>query len=440
MFLACAVQGGYINIGYHLKPSSTLQQSKIMEKPRLVIAVSGCTGTGKTKLGIELAKKYNGEVISADSMQIYDGLDIITNTVTKEESDGVKHHCISYISPEEQYTVVKYLEHTLPIIEQIFEQGKIPIIVGGTAYYVEALLWEFTLYDQSKSSCELNYDSLQILESDILNDYEKLQQLDSVHAQTLHPKDSRKISRSLEIFREYGTCHSTLLEKQHSESTDIRGNLRWDGALLFSIESDQQVLDKRLDFRVEKMLELGLCSELDMFSEKIESLDSGLLRQVIGFKEFESYILLKRSKNVNLASLQGALKEGIEKMKSVTRRYSRKQVRWIKNRLEDDKMCSNYVFNRLDSTYPEQWENVISKPVYIIVDQFLSGALQKTVSFTVRPQKTANRCQICDVTCIGDDSFSVHMKSRRHRRKKAYNLRKPIFEQHIAANKKKSLS
>ena len=416
-----------------------------MEKRKLVIAISGCTGTGKTKLGIELAKKHNGEVISADSMQIYEGLDIISNTVTEEEADGVRHHCISYVSPDEQYNVIRYIEHTLPIVEDIFERGKTPIIVGGTAYYVEALLWEFTLYDHSSQiqcgKTEISDSSVKILQSELLSDYEKLQKLDPIHAQTLHPNDSRKINRSLEIYREYGTCHSTLLDQQHQGCNDIRGKLRWDGALLFSIESDQKVLDVRLDRRVDKMIELGLCSELDEFSEKYQNVDSGLLSQVIGFKEFESYIRLKQSKNIDLECLENALSEGIEKMKIVTRRYSRKQIRWIKNRLERDDVCPNYYFIRLDSTFPEQWQHVISEPVNHAVNQFFSGTLQKSysVSTPARPQKIAKKCQDCGVTCVGDESFSVHLKSRKHKRKKAYNSSKPIIEQRIAA-KKNSLS
>lgn len=406
-----------------------------MAKKRLVIAVSGCTGTGKTKLGIELAKAYNGEVISADSMQIYQGLDIITNTVTEDEADGIKHHCINFVSPDEQYNVIKFIDYTLPIIKNLFEQGKTPIIVGGTAYYVEALLWEYTLYDQSEITLEnkISTEDLKLLDSEELTDYEKLQTLDPIHAEQLHPNDCRRISRSLEILRQHGKSHSELLNEQHDNHSDLRGKLRWDGALLFSIESDQEVLDKRLDARVDKMVELGLCAELDAYSKMVKNNESGLTSQVIGFKEFESYLLLKESTD-DPSSLSKAFSEGIDKMKTITRRYSRKQTRWIRNRLEQDHLYPNYYFMRLDSTFPEKWDEIISKPVHNVVQQFLSGTLKKlpVACADPKPKKKSHRCDICDVTCIGEDSFAIHMKSRKHKRKKAYNINKPIIELKIA--------
>ena len=410
----------------------------------MLIAVSGCTGTGKTKLGIELAKKYGGEVISADSMQIYKGLDIITNTVTAEEADGIEHHCINYVAPEEQYSVINFLEHTMPIIEDIFERDKTPIIVGGTAYYIEALLWEFTLFDQSECCIDdgkYKKCVIPILESQSLTDYEKLQQLDPTHAQSLHPNDCRKIKRSLDVIKKHGISHSALLDRQHQNVNSKRGKLRWDGALLFSIECNQEVLDKRLDLRIEKMMELGLQSELDTFSSKIQNYKSGLLDQVIGFKEFESYIKLKQSKSDDATALQEALEEGIQKMKTVTRRYSRKQARWIKNRLENDNVSPNYYFRRLDSTFPENWDQVISCPVYDAVDKFLSGNLDKSFSDNFqKPKRIAHQCNICDVTCIGEDSFTVHMKSRKHRRRKAYKNKTIIYnERKKIANEKEKL-
>lgn len=411
-----------------------------MIKPKMLIAVSGCTGTGKTKLGIELAKKYDGEVISADSMQIYKGLDIITNTVTEEEAAGIKHHCISFVAPEEQYNVIKFINHTIPIIRDIFERDKTPIIVGGTAYYIEALLWEFTLYDQSEMCKDDEYvkKSIPILESRLMNDYDKLKQLDPTHAQFLHPNDSRKIKRSLDIIKKHGISHSVLLNRQHQSSIAKRGKLRWDGALLFSVECNQEVLDKRLDLRTEKMVELGLQTELDMFSSKMQNSESGLLHQVIGFKEFKSYLKLKQSDSNNSKALEEALKEGIEKMKTVTKRYSRKQIRWIKNRLQQDNVCPNYYFRRLDSTFPEKWEQVISCPVYDAVERFFSRTLDKSFIDTFQqPRRTTHCCKICDVTCIGEDSFSVHMQSRKHRRKKAYKNRTLIYDKSETIEKEK---
>ena len=399
---------------------------KVNEK--LVIAVTGCTGTGKTKLGIELAKRYNGEVVSADSMQIYKGLDVITNKVTTKEAEGVVHHCVDYVPADEQYTVNKYLQHTLPIIEDIIKRGKHPIIVGGTAYYIEALLWNFTLSSSECAKEDISDTNLQILNCSKLNDYEKLQQIDPQTAIRLHPSDSRKIERSLDIYRQSGTCQSKLLEEQHDGSDNIRGKLRWDRALLFSMECCQETLDKRLDDRVDKMVELGLCHELLEASNSGDC--SGLLMQAIGYKEFEKYISLKQNGCVESDDLSNALSEGLEKMKTTTRRYSRKQLRWIKHRLAQD--MENYHFNRLDTTFPEKWALDISEPAFAITDKFLSGKLETNCETSKRPVKVSQICEVCDVTCIGDVSFTAHMTSKKHKKRKAYLKQKPLYEKCIS--------
>ena len=404
-------------------------------KKRKVIVVTGSTGTGKTKLGIELAKKYDGEVISADSMQVYQGLDIITNTVTCKEMDGVIHHCINFVPPSEQYNVTKYIKHTIPIIQNVIGRDKIPIIVGGTAYYIEALLWDLTFpftcntTDTTKNNETLNM----ILYSDDINDYEKLLQVDPLSAQQLHPNDTRKIKRSLEIFSQYGVSQSTLLSEQHQEVNDKRGPLRWDTALLFSLECSFDVLDQRLDKRVDQMVELGLCKELELFSQEKLSGNSGLLSQAIGYKEFEKYIELNKSRTVDNLIQDEALSEGLNKMKIATRRYARKQIRWIKNRLDHN--ASDYKLFRLDTTYPLQWNEVVSKSSYQIVDSFL----EDTLLFSPEPDlkrtnhNVAHTCKSCDVICVGEISFNAHIKSRRHRKKKAYLKNKPVLKKFISA-------
>ena len=114
-----------------------------------LVVVLGSTATGKSKLGIELAKLFNGEVISADSMQVYKGLDIITNKVTQEESTQVKHHLIDVVSPNEEFTVVDFKKKALGVIEDLSQKGCLPVVVGGTNYFIESLLWDF-LIDEKK--------------------------------------------------------------------------------------------------------------------------------------------------------------------------------------------------------------------------------------------------------------------------------------------------
>ena len=404
-------------------------------KKQLVIVVTGCTGTGKTKLGIELAKKFNGEIISADSMQIYQGLDIITNTVTHEEMDGVVHHCINFISPSEQYNVTKYVKYTIPIIQNILSNDKIPIIVGGTAYYIEALLWDLTFssFKSERYSSSLPGKSVDsIMNSDAVSDYEKLQHVDPFTAEKLHPNDTRKIKRSLEIFAQYGIVKSSLLADQHQQEHDKRGILRWDAVLLFSLECSFDVLDVRLDERVDKMVELGLCEELEIFMQGNFSRDSGLLSQVIGYKEFKEYIALCKN-GISNDSISNALVVGLNKMKTATRRYARKQIRWIKNRLNQN--TSNYKFIRLDTTNPLLWNDEISKPAHENVSSFIAGSLQfapKSEISTVAAN-TTHSCDICGVICVGENSFEAHTKSRRHRKKKSYLKKKPFIDEYISS-------
>ena len=128
-----------------------------------LIVILGSTATGKSKLGIELAKKLNGEIISADSMQVYKGLDIITNKVTKEEQDLIKHHMIDLVIPPAEFTVVDFRDQALDIIQKLFAQNKVPIIVGGTNYYIESLLWNFLMEEGEKTV--INDESKRALKS-----------------------------------------------------------------------------------------------------------------------------------------------------------------------------------------------------------------------------------------------------------------------------------
>ena len=382
---------------------------------RRLIVVGGCTGTGKTKLGVEIAQRYNGEVISADSMQVYKGLNIISNTVTVEEMDGVVHHCINFVSPGDQYDVRKFLKHALSITEDILGRGKLPVVVGGTSYWIEALLWDFTLSSPPAPCAPESNDS----GSDAESSYEKLLILDPDTAARLHPNDSRRIARCLQICEQHGCTRSSLLDNQHSER-ELRGPLRWDSVLMFCVESNQAILDKRLDARVDAMVEVGLCDELNQFLDH-EYEDSGLLNQIIGFKEFSEYLTLLRFDEQNMELRNGALQNGLDKMKTVTRRYARKQMRWINNRLADDSSSENFYFHRLDTSYPQEWDECISKRSIQIIDEFLNDSLAKSeFKSSERKLMLAKLCEICSVTCVGDEAFNSHMTSRKHRKRKAY--------------------
>ena len=167
-----------------------------------VVVVIGATGTGKTKLGVELAKQLNGEVVNADSLQMYHGLSIATAKPTKEEMDGVPHHLMSFLPPTETFTTHDFCKRAVPVIEDIHKRGKLPILVGGTLYYVQSLLWESLMSTGSKESVigrigvegrdkgEANHNNSSGSSVDL---YTKLQTIDPVMAQRLHPNNIRKI-------------------------------------------------------------------------------------------------------------------------------------------------------------------------------------------------------------------------------------------------------
>ncbi|KAG5842319.1 hypothetical protein ANANG_G00176360 [Anguilla anguilla] len=290
--------------------------------PPLVV-ILGATGTGKSKLAIEIGKRLEGEIISADSMQVYRGLDIITNKVTAEEQAECPHHMISVVDP----LVTNYTD--------VRRRDRLPIVVGGTNYYIEALLWN-VLVDTgaSKGDCRGSPDTRAELEK--LGGAElhrRLAEVDPDMAATLHPHNVRKIARSLQVHQETGVAHSRLLEEQRAQE----GGAGWAAAALPAHPASsgctatrkawlwscwpwarhaangckwmpcvsgvsgriwQAGLGERLDKRVDEMLSAGLIEELKEFhrryneqqvQENRQDYQHGIF-QSIGFKEFHQYL------------------------------------------------------------------------------------------------------------------------------------------------------
>ncbi|KAI1317324.1 hypothetical protein EDD11_008693 [Mortierella claussenii] len=184
-----------------------------------VIAVIGTTGVGKSNLSIQLAKELDGEVINADALQVYQGLDIITNKMPLDEREGIKHHLMDFLPMDQEYSVLDFKADALDLIKQIHDRKHIPVVVGGTHYYIQSLLWRDTLLDTKKNAGtfskteqqEQNKASEKFLqESDTPTLYKKLQEVDPIMANKWHENDRRKITRSLQVFFETGQsqrCH-----------------------------------------------------------------------------------------------------------------------------------------------------------------------------------------------------------------------------------------
>ncbi|KAL1255840.1 hypothetical protein QQF64_013901, partial [Cirrhinus molitorella] len=341
--------------------------TRVLQKgisPSLVV-ILGATGTGKSKLAIEIGRRLNGEIISADSMQVYKGLDIITNKVTEEEQAQCRHHMISFVDPlVSGYTVVDFRNKALSLIsflkhstlhseipdsssdaEDMHRQKKLPIIVGGTNYYIESILWKVLIdtgqgsdTESEKGGASESKAELEKLGGPEL--HKRLKEVDPDMAAVLHPHDARKIARSLQVFMDTGVPHSRLLEEQRGQDGGdcLGGPLRFQDPCIFWLHSKTNVLDERLDKRVDQMLSLGLIDELKEFHQRFndkkikensQDYQHGIF-QSIGFKEFHEY--LTASEDISQEERDKLKIKGIESLKQVTRRYARKQNKWVRNR------------------------------------------------------------------------------------------------------------
>lgn len=280
-----------------------------MTKP-LVVVIAGPTASGKTGLSLEIAKELDGEIVSADSMQIYKSMDIATAKPTKEETAGVRHHLIDFVNPEESFSVAKYKELAYSAIDDILSRNKLPIVVGGTGLYMDALINNTVFLDYPKSNIREKLEKRKELEGlDSL--YNELISIDPKTAEKLHINDSKRIIRALELYYTTGKTISEQNEQSHNEDAPY-------DFLLFVLNShDRQVLYDRINLRVDKMLEAGLIDEARAF---FASESSKTAKQAIGYKELKPYL-----------DGEITLNEAVEKLKMETRRYAKRQLTWFRN-------------------------------------------------------------------------------------------------------------
>ncbi|XP_065651531.1 tRNA dimethylallyltransferase isoform X2 [Hydra vulgaris] len=411
----------------------------------IIIVVLGSTATGKSKLGIELAKVFNGEIISADSMQVYKGLDVVTNKVTANEMEEIPHHMIDIISPPLEFSVVQFRNKALSIIDSIVKRKKVPIIVGGTNYYVESLLWNFSLeqtWDQEGNNEEqLNETDLKFQEK--YNGYtdealfNTLKIVDPERAEQLHPNNKRKVLRSLEVFEKFGKKHSELLKLQKTEdgSSQWSGPMRFPNSIVFWLTCEQKILERRISERVDKMVDKGLVNEIRLFYEAyklaFEQFDlhhkplyEESIFQAIGFKEFQN--LLRYEGNDSDIKFQ-LLSSSLDALKRVTIRYSKKQKTWIKNRFLTRPNSNSPNIFELDTTDLNRWnDNVLSKALSICASIFKNEEILFKPLEKILPQKNVlakHICNVCDNrVIIGDEVWQKHLHSRKHKKKvKSYN-------------------
>jgi len=277
-----------------------------------ILVVTGPTATGKTALSVELAKKLGGEIVSADSMQIYRGMDIGTAKVTKAEMQNIPHHMIDIADPSEDYSVSRYVEAADAAVRGILSRGRLPIVAGGTNLYIDSLIAGLDFAEKAEDAALR--ESLNKQYDDIGGEamLEHLRGFDPERAAKLHPADKRRIVRAVEIYILTGETIT-----RHDEETKKRPK-RYDAVKIALTFADRAVLYDRINARVDKMVSDGL------FDEVKGLLDSGLSpactsMQAIGYKEPAAYFRGEMSKDA-----------AIELIKLSSRRYAKRQLTWLR--------------------------------------------------------------------------------------------------------------
>lgn len=280
-----------------------------MKKPLVVL--TGPTAVGKTKLSISLAKALNGEIISADSMQVYKYMDIGSAKITEKEMDGVPHHLIDVLSPFEEFHIVRFQELAKKAMEEIYNRGKTPVFVGGTGFYIQAITKDidFTEGEEDKQYRE----ELSRLAAEKGNEFlhEMLREVDKKSAEEIHANNVKRVIRALEFYKENGFPISQHNEEQKQNETPY--NLAY-----FVLNAPRDLLYERIDRRVDEMMENGLVKEV----QKLK--DMGCRREMtsmqgLGYKEILSFL-----------DGEIPLDEAVRILKRDTRHFAKRQLTWFR--------------------------------------------------------------------------------------------------------------
>ena len=278
-------------------------------KPEVYV-IGGPTASGKSKLAVELAKKINGEIISADSMQIYKEMNIGTAKITKEEMQGIKHYLIDIVSPNERYSVSNFKNDAELAIEEILKKGKTPIIVGGTGLYIDSLIYGIEFQDEEIDT-EYREKLNKIAENEGLEKlYNQAKEIDPEAMKKISINDKKRIIRVLEIY--YKTGKTKTEQEIESRKKELKYNFK-----VFAIDMDREKLYSRIEKRVDMMVDEGLIDEVKGILEKYNQFPTAM--QGLGYKETIEYLQNKISKE-----------EMIEKIKKETRHYAKRQLTWFR--------------------------------------------------------------------------------------------------------------
>ena len=280
-------------------------------KKKPMIILTGPTAVGKTDLSIQLAKAMNGEIISADSMQVYRHMDIGSAKVTPEGMDGVPHHLIDVLEPEEEFNVVVFQKLAKEALTGIYERGHIPIIVGGTGFYIQALLYDidFTENDGDTAIRRELEKLAQTQGAGCL--HQMLQEIDPESAAAIHQNNVKRVIRAIEFYRQTGKKISLHNEQEREKQSPYQ-------FLYYVLDTDRKTLYERIDRRVDRMMEHGLVDEVKHLADMGCTRDM-VSMQGLGYKEILDYL-----------SGEITLEEAVYILKRDTRHFAKRQITWFK--------------------------------------------------------------------------------------------------------------
>lgn len=286
-----------------------------MEKKKPLIILTGPTAVGKTEISLLFAKAIGGEIISADSIQVYKYMDIGSAKITKEEMQGIPHFLIDELYPDEEFNVVIFQKKAKEYIEQIYQRGHIPVIVGGTGFYIQAVLYGI---DFEETAADKSYrEELEMFakENGVEALHDKLKEVDGKAAEEIHANNKKRVIRALEYYKQTGCRISEHNEEQRKKSSPYQ-------FVYFVLNQDRDILYQRINERVDKMMERGLLKEVEGL------LEMGYQRELvsmqgIGYKEIVSYL----EKEISL-------EEAVDRIKKETRHFAKRQITWFKRESE----------------------------------------------------------------------------------------------------------
>ncbi len=303
-----------------------------------LIVLTGPTAVGKTELSIKLANKINGEIISADSIQVYKNLDIGSAKITIEEMQNVKHYLVDVLNPTEDFNIYIFKEMAKKAIKEIQAKGKIPIIVGGTGFYIQSVIYDTSFSKEDNSIIREELEQIaRIKGNEFLHN--ELKKIDKVSADKIHPNNVKRIIRAIEYYKLNNRPIS-----QHNEEESIKEAVF--NTKYFVLNDKRELLYDRIDRRVDKMIELGLVDEVKSL------MDSGLdstynSMQGIGYKEIIEYLDGKCT-----------LDEAINNIKKNTRHFAKRQLTWFR-REQNVNWIEKYQYDYDD-------ERILSKMIEVI--------------------------------------------------------------------------